>query len=428
MNRREFLKLLGAAGLGGSALLGKFGCSLALVRPPDAVTGLSLCYVCGDVTADSALIWLRAQPGSRAVLHYGDDPSLGEYSSSELVSVNSEADATALISLDELRPATRYYYRAAVAGKMPGPIASFVTAPQSDDNAKVTFCFSGDTRDSYKPFTVMEAVQAQRPDFFLYLGDTIYADINGRARSLEDFWAKYQRNRDDVATQSCFCDTSVYAVWDDHEVVNNYGSNHFLAPIGRKAFLDYWPIRRRRDESDRVYRSFRWGQAAEIFILDSRQYRNPAKHTMLGPEQKEWLFEGIGRSSATFKFIATTVPMAGGGRDRWDGYPEERAQILSFIKDRKISGVVFLSADLHYAAITKIPKSGGLRDITAGPLAAPLNRITNGTARRFEYFLAENFNFAKITIDPKTDSHKALVEFIDQDKQVFHTATIRAAG
>jgi len=138
--------------------------------------------------------------------------------------------------------------------------------------------------------------------------------------------------------------------------------------------------------------------------------------------------EGIGRSSATFKFIATTVPMAGGGRDRWDGYPEERAQILSFIKDRKISGVVFLSADLHYAAITKIPKSGGLRDITAGPLAAPLNRITNGTARRFEYFLAENFNFAKITIDPKTDSHKALVEFVDQDKQVFHTATIRAAG
>jgi alkaline phosphatase D len=362
------------------------------------------------------------------VLHYGDDPSLGEYSSSELVSVNSEADATALISLDELRPATRYYYRAAVAGKMPGPIASFVTAPQSDDNAKVTFCFSGDTRDSYKPFTVMEAVQAQRPDFFLYLGDTIYADINGRARSLEDFWAKYQRNRDDAATQSCFCDTSVYAVWDDHEVVNNYGSNHFLAPIGRKAFLDYWPIRRQRDEAERVYRSFRWGQAAEIFILDARQYRNPAKHTMLGPEQKEWLLEGIARSSATFKFIATTVPMVGGGWDRWDGYPKEREHILSFIKDRKISGVVFLSADLHYAAITKIPRSGGLKDITAGPLAAPLNRITNGTARRFEYFLAENFNFAKITIDPKTDSHKALVEFIDQDKQVFHTVTIRAAG
>ena len=120
--------------------------------------------------------------------------------------------------------------------------------------------------------------------------------------------------------------------------------------------------------------------------------------------------------------------MVGGGWDRWDGYPKEREQILSFIKGRKITGVVFLSADLHYAAITKIPNSGGLKDITAGPLAAPLNRITNGTARRFEYFLAENFNFAKITIEPKADSSQALVEFIDQDKQVFHKATIRAAG
>ena len=90
--------------------------------------------------------------------------------------------------------------------------------------------------------------------------------------------------------------------------------------------------------------------------------------------------------------------------------------------------MVFLSADLHYAAITKIPNSGGLRDVTAGPIAAPVNRITNGTAAHFEYFLAENFNFAKITIDPKIDPQKAIVEFIDQDNQIFHAAMIRAAG
>jgi hypothetical protein len=88
--------------------------------------------------------------------------------------------------------------------------------------------------------------------------------------------------------------------------------------------------------------------------------------------------------------------------------------------------VVFLSADLHYAAITKIPNSGGLKDITAGPIAAPVNRITNGTAARFEYFLAENFNFAKITIDPKIDPRTAVVEFIDQDNELFHTTTLRA--
>ena len=147
---------------------------------------------------------------------------------------------------------------------------------------------------------------------------------------------------------------------------------------------------------------------------------------MLGAAQKRWLFDALGRSSATFKFIATPVPMVGGGRDRWDGYPKERGELFTFIKERKIGAVVFLSADLHYAAITKIPNSGGLKDITAGPIAAPVNRVTNGTAARYEYFLAENFNFAKITVDPAVKPAQALVEFVDQDNAVFHTTRIKA--
>ena len=422
MNRREFLKTLGAAGLGG---FGYLGCAPALVRP-DNNTGLSLGYVCGEVTDNSALVWLRAEPDSRVLLHYGTEPRLSEFSSSQLVSTDPDADSTAVIPLTDLRPSTRYYYRALVAGKSAAPIGSFVSAPRPEDNAKVTFCFSGDTRETYKPFTVMGAVREQRPDFFMHLGDTIYADMNGAARHLPEFWAKYRTNRNDAWTQGCYAETSVYVTWDDHEVVNDYYPGNPLAPIGRKAFLDYWPVRCPAGEGERIYRSFRWGRAAEIFMLDSRQYRNPAKNTMLGSSQKQWLLDGLAASSAVFKFVATPVPMAGGGSDRWDGYPKEREQILHFIKERKITGVVFLSCDMHYGAITKIPKSGGLRDITAGPIAAPLNRVTNGTLARYEYFLAENFNFAKITIDPSVDPRKAVVEFIDQDNQVFHSATLRA--
>ena len=147
---------------------------------------------------------------------------------------------------------------------------------------------------------------------------------------------------------------------------------------------------------------------------------------MLGERQKEWLLDGIAKSSALFKFIATSVTMAGGDRDRWEGFPKERQEILRYIIDKKIPGVIFLSADMHYAAITKIPKSGGMKDITAGPLGAPLNRITNGTARRFEFFLAENFNFGKITVDPKNEPGKAALEFIDQDNKVFYRSKLRA--
>jgi alkaline phosphatase D len=376
--------------------------------------------VAGDVTPDGAMIWLRAEPKSQVFLHYSKESSLGDFSAIGPFPVDGDADYTALIKLEKLEPATTYYYRAAVAGKQPGYIARFVTAPKPDDAAKVSFCCSGDTRESYKPFTVMNAIRAQRPDFFLHLGDTIYADRGGTARHLPEFWAKYRANRDDAATQLCFNEISTYVTWDDHEVTDDYLPRNPLAPIGRKAFLDYWPIRRNLEEPERIYRSFGWGKALELFILDARQYRDRKHETMLGRSQKEWLFEGISQSGAIFKFIATSVPMAGGGSDRWDGYPRERAEILGYIRQKKITGVIFLSGDLHCAAITRIPKSNGLRDITAGPLAAPLNRITNGTASRFEFFEAENFNFAKITVDPKAEPVHALVEFIDQDNRVFY--------
>jgi len=426
VTRREFLRLLGNAGIAMPALLGPSACTLPVVDTPDPGTGLSLGYTAGDVTANGAMIWLRTAPDSAVSIQYGKDETLQQFAETKSFKVRGDADSTALISLDGLEPKSTYYYRAVVEGRRAGPIARFVTAPPSDDSAKVSFCFSGDSRESYKPFTIMDAVRAQRPDFFLHLGDTIYADRGGSARRLEEFWAKYRANRDDAATQRCFLETSFYVVWDDHEVEDDFVPDHSLAPIGRRAFLDYWPIRQNPQEPERIYRAVRWGRACELFLLDTRQYRNPVKGTMLGPAQKKWLLEGLNASSALFKFVATSVTMAGGGGDRWDGYPKERAEILRFIAANKLHGVVFLSADMHYAGITKIPKGYGLKDITAGPLAAPLNRITNSAAKRFEYFLAENFNFAKITVDPTVQPAHALVEFIDQDNQIFHRAKIAA--
>jgi len=425
MNRREFLKTVGGAAIAIPGLLAGSACGPVIVRS-DPGSGLSLGYISGDVTHESALIWLRAEPDSQVSLQFSGDSGFAEFSSSKAFIVDPSADLTAQISLDKLQPSTRYYYRALAAGKTPGPVASFLTAPRPEENAKVSFCFSADTRESYQPFSVMQAVQARQPDFFLYLGDTIYADRGGSAQRLEEFWQKYRANRSDPFHRNCFAATSVYAIWDDHEVADNYLPGHPLAMIGRKAFLDYWPIRRSVAEPERIYRSVRWGSAVELFLLDTRQYRDPKRATMLGKGQFEWMLDGLARSTAAFKFIATTVPMAGGGSDRWDGYPKERAQILRFIDEKKLPGVVFLSGDLHCAAITKIPKSGGLLDITAGPMAAPLNRVTDGTNGRYEFFRAENFNFAKITVDPKVNASEALLEFIDQDNQVFHSRKIRA--
>ena len=91
---------------------------------------------------------------------------------------------------------------------------------------------------------------------------------------------------------------------------------------------------------------------------------------MLGKAQKEWLFEGISRSEAIFKFIATSVPMAGGGSDRWDGYPRERTDILGYIRQKKISGVIFPQ------------RRSALRGDHANPQEQRLERYHGGTASR----------------------------------------------
>src|SRR5258706_7078993 len=425
MNRREFLKTIGAAGLAMPGWLAGSGCSSAICKS-DPATGLSLGYVSGDVSSEGALVWVRAEAGSSVLLQFGLGAGLTRFESLAPIPVDPSADNSTIFRLEGLRPATRYYYRAQVTGRVLGPIASFVSAPRPDDSAKVVFCFSGDPRESYQPFTIMQAVQAQYPDFLLHVGDTMYADRGGRARRLEEFWQKYRANRSDPFAQNCFGATSVYAIWDDHEVEDNYLPGDVLAPIGHKAFLDYWPIRCPKSEPEQIYRSVRWGAGVELFLLDARQYRDTKRTSMLGKKQHEWFLNGLEKSTATFKFIATTVPMSGGGSDRWDGYSKERKEILQFINEKKLRGVMFLSADMHYAAITKIPKSGGLLDITAGPLAAPLNRVTDGTAKRFEFFLAQNFNFAKITVDPKARPDQALVEFIDQDNRIFHARKLTA--
>ena len=426
LTRREFLKLAGGTTVALPYLFSQWGCA-PILTAADQETGLSLGYVAGDVAHDSARVWLRAQPGSLVSLQYGKDPALGQFTASDPFPVNPDADNTVHINIERLDPATTYYYRAAVAGKRPGPIARFHTAPTPEERAVVKFCFSGDTRESYQPFTIMDAIRANQPDFFIHLGDTIYADRNGTANRLPEYWAKYRNNREDAASRRLFSDTSAYIVWDDHEVANNYEGFHPLAATGRRAFFDYWPVGRNSQEADRLYRSFRWGKAMELFLLDARQYRDRKKGTILGRQQKQWLFESLASSTALFKCVATSVPFYGGGSDRWDGYPRERTELIQWISEKKITGVFFIAADVHYAAVTKLPGGLKLKEIVTGPMAALLNILATGLSKRFEFFFNQNFNFGMITINPNSSPPSMLVEIRDPANETLYKTKIPAA-
>jgi alkaline phosphatase D len=309
----------------------------------------------------------------------------------------------------------------------------------------VRFTWSGDLGSRghcRKPggvFPIFRALAQVPADFFLFVGDTIYADhecgestrVPGYdfvARRLADFWAKHLYNRQDPAGQAYFRSTSVYAIWDDHEVRNDFsGPTEPLTETGRRAFIDYFPIRPPREEPGRLYRSFRWGSLLEVFILDTRQYRSPNSDpdgpgkTMLGAAQRRWLIDGVSSSTAVWKVLISSVPLSvptgSHGHDSWSnanaqGVPEERStgfaierdSILRVLRQRGVRNLVVLTADVHFAQLIRHHPTPdwSFHEFIAGPLSATPGRprpLDQGLNPRSLWSLGGTATFGDIAID-----------------------------
>jgi alkaline phosphatase D len=311
----------------------------------------------------------------------------------------------------------------------------------------VRLAFGGDLagqnvcRHESEGFPIFRAVAAVRPNLFVGLGDMIYADgvctavgrygnaqIPGAfepAARMLNFWAHWRYSREDEAFRAVLTSMPYVAVWDDHEVVNDFGPHddtrdggpyspdEQLMPLGLAAFLDYNPVPERDVPEGRIFRSVRWGRHLELFVLDTRQYRDPAGEaddpadpkTLLGAEQREWLKQALVRSDATWKVVVTSVPLSiptgrPERRDGWanfkqeGGYEHELLDILGTLRDRGVDNTVWITADVHFAAVHRYAPFAGsdfrLHEVAAGPLNAGLfanDRMdeTLGGERLFAY-------------------------------------------
>ncbi len=316
---------------------------------PAAAAEPSLLVTVGEVTDTTAVVWVRGATWGEVTVRYepigrgpateGGNPTGARGD----IRVEPSRHLTGKLVLQPLEPGTRYRYTA--AQNAVEATGEFVTAPAPTDARPVRFSWSGDLGsrghcrkpgDGYAIFRALAQVPA---DFFLFVGDTIYADhlcggtthVPGYdfvARRLADFWAKHRYNREDPALQAYFRRASVYAIWDDHEVRDNFaGPTEPLMEPGRRAFIDYFPVRPPREEPGRLYRQFRWGALLEVFILDTRQYRSPNTapdgpgKTMLGLTQRRWLVDAVAGSTAVWKVVVSSVPLSvptgGPAHDSW---------------------------------------------------------------------------------------------------------------
>ena len=440
----------------------------AAVTAPGAAGAAELLVTVGEVTDTAAVVWVRGVTWGEVSVRYqairGDRESGGLAGARGEIRVGPVHHLTGKLLLQPLEPATRYRYT--ITQNTAEVTGEFVTAPAPTAALPVRFAWSGDLggrghcRKPTTGYPIFRILAQEPADFFLFVGDTIYADhvcgegehvrgYNFTARRLADFWAKHRYNREDPAVQAYFRRASVYAIWDDHDVRDNFsGPTEPLMETGRRAFIDYFPVWPPRDDPGRLYRKFRWGALLEVFILDTRQYRSAdavpdgTAKTMLGAAQRRWLLEAVSASSAVWKVVVSSVPLSvpTGGRlhDSWSnanvqGVPEEhgtgfaieRDSILRTLRQRGVRNLVFLAGDVHHAELIRHHPTAewSFHEFIAGPLAASPGKprpLDAGLNPRSLWSLGGVPTFGEVSID----SAGLTVRIVDVQGQTRFTHTV----
>jgi alkaline phosphatase D len=475
----------------------------------------------GDVTDNSAIIWSRVndQPAQMNVEY--DTNANFTNPLSKIAQANSTTDFTAHVKLDSLKPDTQYYYRVWFTSSdsnnnlsttsnitEQAEVGTFRTAPSfnmtTNSSSPISFIWSGDLGgQSYcrnaneGGYSIFKSMQSLNPNFFIANGDMIYADgacpaqgpiffnktnnqnmtwtnIPGNFKSIADpsvdwnnitdvrsiFMEHWKYNRNDTYFKEFLRNTSMYSQWDDHEIINDFGSkwpywNLFsvnregypnIVREGTDAFFYYSPLDRdnnnnytANDRDKRIYRSFNWGKDLDLFLIDARSYRSQnyladtsdSNKTMLGDEQLEWLKRELVNSNATWKVISSDVPISiptGSntsilGRDGWangnetdnysyyTGFERELTDLFRFIDEQDIKNVVFITTDVHFPAFIKynfdLNNDGNATEIyefVSGPLSAfrlgvPFPELDETFNPSLLYGEGNIFNFGYIRIE-----------------------------
>jgi alkaline phosphatase D len=242
-------------------------------------------------------------------------------------------------------------------------------------------------------------------------------------------WYRASRDRSAPVLQNFLKSTSHFAIWDDHDYgPNDIGSNYILKHQSREVFKNYFPNTSFGTNGEGIYSMTSYGDV-DVFMMDDRWWRSAdnmkdsvdgkpnAAKTMWGKQQMEWLKNSLLYSRAPFKIIATGSQVLNpvSPFDKLLNCPAEYNELMSFLKDNKINGVVFLTGDRHHSEIIKVNREGTypLYDVTASPLTSGTHKF-GGPEKENPYRVLgidEKQNYTKFSFSGDRNKRKMLVEF-----------------
>ncbi|MFI2736330.1 alkaline phosphatase D family protein [Streptomyces sp. NPDC018711] len=326
-------------------------------------------------------------------------------------------------------------------------------------------------------------------DAVLHLGDYIYEYATGaypeakyvvrqheprhEILTLADYRTRHGKYKTDADLQAMHAAHPIVAIWDDHEFANDAWSggaeNHTPGTEGdwaarvaaaKQAYFEWMPVRTSTEGT--VFRRLRFGKLADLHLLDLRSFRSaPAKtgsgavddpeRSITGRAQLDWLKAGLAGSDATWQLVGTSVmisPVAFGSLpaylleplagllglpkegiavnvDQWDGYTDDRKELLAHLTERAIRNTVFLTGDIHMAWANDVPVKAATYPLSAS--AATEFVVTSVTSDNLDDLLHVAPGTLSVVAAGAVKTANRHVKWVDMDHHGYGVLDVTAA-
>lgn len=369
----------------------------------------------GDPLDDRVILWTRVTPQEsqrkiRVKVEVASDEKFESLVHSSVKSATAESDYTVKVDVEGLSAGTIYYYRFR-SGDASSVIGRTKTLPRGDvDSVRLAVFSCANYPTSHGGYFNVygHAAAAADVDAVVHLGDYIYEygkapdSENGNSQgsgrdlpeysdkeilTLDDYRRRYALYRTDPQLQALHAAHPFITVWDDHEVANdayvggaqnhNEGEGSFdvRKKAALRAYYEWMPVRPvKENDSERVYRSFSFGNLVELLMLDTRlagrekqlsykDYSDPdtgfdgqrfgedigsPDRTLLGRDQLDWLRGKLAGSTTTWQVLGQQVLM---------GRMNVPAEIIPHLGDRtpEVAGLIDKLTEVKERALRDDP-------------------------------------------------------------------------
>ncbi|MFE9306901.1 alkaline phosphatase D family protein [Streptomyces sp. NPDC006706] len=325
-------------------------------------------------------------------------------------------------------------------------------------------------------------------DAWLHLGDYIYEYESGEfaARGkvvrphvpaheildLADYRTRHATYKTDPDLRALHHSAPVIAIWDDHEFADNAWSggavNHTegaegtwtaRAAAARQAYFEWMPVRTAVEGT--TYRRLRFGKLADLSLLDLRSFRSQQAatgsgsvddpdRTITGRAQLDWLKAGLKASNTTWRLVGNSVmiaPFAIGSlsadllrplaellglpreglavnTDQWDGYTDDRRELLAHLRANAIRNTVFLTGDIHMAWANDVPVDADTYPLSASTATEFV--VTSVTSDNLDDFVKVPEGTVSAIAAPVIRAANRHVHWVDTDRHGYGVLDLTA--